>query len=182
MSVTINLLTGLMIIIAILIVLIILIQEDKSGGGMGILGGSSSSFLGASSGNILTKITTVLVMLFFVLSIVIGSLSAESTKKAMISETEIFKQKYGNDNSSAQLQNVIDSAPNTILVQDFENLLLNKLDTEELKAEVLQYYEKNKNEIHYNLTKEGIKNKNRIIELLNLVDFSLEVTPTIINN
>lgn len=181
MGVTINILTGVMVLVSALIIMIILLQEDKSGGSIGMIGGSSQSFLGASSGSVLTKITTVLVVLFFVLSVVIGSLAAESTKKAALSEMELFKEKYGEETPVAgSAVKGVTSAPETVLVSDFESLVLAKLETEELKTEVLTYYAKNKNGIHYNLTKDGVKNKNRVIELLNSVEFSLEAKPTII--
>lgn len=51
-------------ITSVLLVIIVLIQSGK-GAGMGIFGGGSSTTFGAQSGDILTKITTVLGVVFF---------------------------------------------------------------------------------------------------------------------
>lgn len=51
-------------ITCILLVIIVLIQSGK-GAGMGIFGGGSNTTFGAQSGDILTRITTVLGVIFF---------------------------------------------------------------------------------------------------------------------
>ncbi len=183
MVVAINILTGVMIFVSFLLIMIVLLQEDKSGGGIGMIGGSSQSFFGASSGSLLTKITTVLVVIFFVLSVVIGSLSAESTKRSTISEYELLVDKYGKEDTTtdtAKIVKAIQNAPTTILVSDINNLVLAKIQDEAIKTEFLTYYELNKNGIHYNLTKLGTEKATRVVELLNSVQFSLEAQPTII--
>jgi preprotein translocase subunit SecG len=181
MIVAINVLTGIMIFASLLLVGIVLLQEDKSGGGIGMIGGSSQSFFGASSANLLTRITTVLVVIFFVMSIVIGTLSAESTKRATLTEEAIFRDRFGTDDvTSAVKSKTIDIAPETIIAGDFENLILAKFEDETLKNEILSYYEMNSNGLHYNLTATGVSNRERVIELLNKVEFSIEAKKTII--
>ena len=67
------------IVICSLLVLIILLQEGKKGMGA-IFGGSSSSIFGArGAGNILTKVTTVLAILFMVNSVWLSYLSSKNT-------------------------------------------------------------------------------------------------------
>jgi protein translocase SecG subunit len=73
-------------------VLSILLQEDKSGGGIGFLGGSSQSFFGVSSGSILSKFTSILLVIFLISAIGIAILSARSSKT--ITETDITKTEF----------------------------------------------------------------------------------------
>jgi preprotein translocase subunit SecG len=64
------------IIICLLLVVIILLQEGKKGMGA-IFGGSSSSIFGArGAGNILTKITSVLAILFMLNSVWMSYISS----------------------------------------------------------------------------------------------------------
>jgi protein translocase SecG subunit len=52
------------VILCIFLIIIILLQTDKSSG-MGVLGGSSQSAFGSSTADVITKITAVMVVLFF---------------------------------------------------------------------------------------------------------------------
>lgn len=54
------------VIICILLVLLVLVQEPENSGMGGLLGGGNSVAFGAHSASILTKLTLVLVVLFFV--------------------------------------------------------------------------------------------------------------------
>jgi preprotein translocase subunit SecG len=58
----------LFIIVAFLMILLVLIQNEEGDSLGGVFAGGSSSAFGSRSGNILTKTTTVLGVLFFVLS------------------------------------------------------------------------------------------------------------------
>lgn len=67
------------IVICALLVLVILLQEGKKGMGA-IFGGSSTSIFGArGAGNILTKVTSVLAILFMLNSVWLSYLSSKNT-------------------------------------------------------------------------------------------------------
>ena len=67
------------IVICAFLILIILLQEGKKGMGA-IFGGSSTSIFGArGAGNILTKVTSVLAILFMVNSVWLSYLSSRNT-------------------------------------------------------------------------------------------------------
>ncbi|MGL1894233.1 MAG: preprotein translocase subunit SecG [Spirochaetaceae bacterium] len=63
-----TLLLVLFVIVAVLLVALVLLQDDQGEGLGGMFGGSSSSPFGAKSGNVLSKTTTILGVLFFVTS------------------------------------------------------------------------------------------------------------------
>ena len=54
---------------SILLITIVLIQDDQGGGIGGMFGGGGSAAFGARTGNVLTRITTVLAIIFFILSL-----------------------------------------------------------------------------------------------------------------
>ncbi len=64
-----TLLLVLFVVSAILLIIIVLMQDDQGEGLGGIFGGGSSTPFGSSSGNVLTKITGVLGVLFIVSSL-----------------------------------------------------------------------------------------------------------------
>jgi preprotein translocase subunit SecG len=57
------------IIVAILLILLVLVQTDEGDGLGGIFAGGSGSAFGSRSGNVLTRATSVLGMLFLVISL-----------------------------------------------------------------------------------------------------------------
>ena len=74
------------IVICILLVIIILLQEGKKGMGA-IFGGSSSSVFGArGAGNILTKITSVLAILFMLNSVWMSYISSSDKSVVKIEQ------------------------------------------------------------------------------------------------
>ena len=74
------------IVICILLVVIILLQEGKKGMGA-IFGGSSSSVFGArGAGNILTKITSVLAILFMLNSVWMSYISSSDKSVVRIEQ------------------------------------------------------------------------------------------------
>ena len=85
---------AIVLFICVLIIVSILLQEDKSGGGIGMLGGSSQSFFGVSSGSILSKFTSILLVIFLVSGIVIAILSSRYSTESTITETDITKSEY----------------------------------------------------------------------------------------
>ena len=168
MHLTINILAVIMLVVCVLMTLVILVQEDKSGGGLGVLGGSSQSFFGASSATMLTKITSVLLVLFFVLSLIIGSLSAKTTRDAQIGDKLISELEFDAGITSETAVKTLSEAPENINAEDFET---------ELKS----YYEKDKSGLYYTLTKDAAKNnKARIVEILNDINYSPEAVTTIV--
>ncbi len=60
-------------IVSVLLIIVVMIQSGK-GSGMGIFGGGGGSTFGAQSGDILTKITTILGVLFFGIALFMGVL------------------------------------------------------------------------------------------------------------
>lgn len=54
------------VIICVLLVLLVLVQEPENSGMGGLLGGGNSMAFGAHSASVLTKLTVVFVVLFFV--------------------------------------------------------------------------------------------------------------------
>ncbi|MBI9097813.1 MAG: preprotein translocase subunit SecG [Spirochaetaceae bacterium] len=64
-----TLLLVLFAVSAVLLIIVVLMQDDQGEGLGGIFGGGSSAPFGSSSGNVLTKITGVLGVLFIVSSL-----------------------------------------------------------------------------------------------------------------
>lgn len=60
------------IVVCVLLVLLVLVQDDGQSGMGGLLGGRGTAAFGSHSANVLTKATTVLVVLFFVLAIALA--------------------------------------------------------------------------------------------------------------
>lgn len=181
MHLTINILTVIMLVLSVLMTLVILVQEDKSGGGLGVLGGSSQSFFGASSASMLTKITSVLLVLFFVLSLIIGSLSARTTRDAQIGNKLISELEFDTGIVSENTVKKLTEAPENINTEDFETFIINKISDEDIKNELKSYYEKEKRGLYYTLTKDAAKNKQaRIVEILNDINYSPEAVTTIV--
>lgn len=181
MHVTINILAIIMIVLCVLMTLVILVQEDKSGGGLGVLGGSSQSFFGASSATMLTKITSILLVLFFVLSLIIGSLSAKTTRDAQIGNKLISELEFDAGITSESTVKKLTDAPENINAKDFETFIISKISDESIKTELKSYYEKEKSNLYYTLTKDAAKNKRmRIVEILNDINYSPEAVTTIV--
>ena len=90
------------VVICVLLVIIILLQEGKKGMGA-IFGGSSSSVFGArGAGNILTKITSVLAILFMLNSVWMSYISSsdksvvkieQKAEKAPVTATQPAEEK-----------------------------------------------------------------------------------------
>jgi preprotein translocase subunit SecG len=56
------------VIICVLLVCIVLIQSEEGGGMGGLFGGAGSQAFGSRSGNVITRTTYILVLLFFLTS------------------------------------------------------------------------------------------------------------------
>lgn len=57
------------VIVCVLLVLLVIVQDDGENGMGGLLGGRGTAAFGSHSASVLTKTTTVLVVLFFVLAL-----------------------------------------------------------------------------------------------------------------
>jgi protein translocase SecG subunit len=172
-----------MIVVALIIVLMvvcvllvgsILLQEDKSGGGMGFLGGSSQSFFGASSGSILSRISSVLLVVFLLMGLVIALLASQFTSKSTIDETDITETEVS-EYDIVNRKQTIDFVPEKIQRADFENSIIDKLEDDEDKTFVQDAFELDKQEKYYELKKKLRRADNqKMIRLLNKAQFSLE--------
>ena len=75
------------ILSSILLIAIIMIQQNKSGGGLGaVSGGTAENIFGTSAGNILTKTTTWLAVIFLLSTLLLGTVIGRMDKKS-VSET-----------------------------------------------------------------------------------------------
>lgn len=80
MGTIIAVLSVIFVILCVILILLILLQTDKNAGIGGLLNVSSQSTFGSSTADVVTKITTVMVALFFVLALALAGLKAYSGK------------------------------------------------------------------------------------------------------
>lgn len=78
MTVLIIILTVIFCIVALLLIFLVAIQDEKSSGFGGIFNSSSNSVLGTSTGKFITRATTILAIVFMVLSLVVALLNKDS--------------------------------------------------------------------------------------------------------
>lgn len=90
------------IIICVLLIAIVLIQNEEGDGLGGLLGGANTSTFGSRSGNVITKTTYVLVVLFFLSSFGLALINkAPSVKPLEDEESEAEKTEWFSDGSEA---------------------------------------------------------------------------------
>lgn len=99
------------IIICVLLVAIVLIQDEEGGGLGGLLGGGAqNTAFGSRSGNVLTKITYVLVFLFFLSSFglalvnkapVVKDLAPSTVEETTTENTEWFNEEAKQEDTSS---------------------------------------------------------------------------------
>ena len=77
------------VIVCVLLVLLVLVQDDGQSGMGGLLGGRGTAAFGSHSASVLTKTTTVLVALFFVITIVLALLNKKPKMDAELTETNV---------------------------------------------------------------------------------------------
>jgi preprotein translocase subunit SecG len=156
----------------------ILLQEDKSGGGIGMIGGSAQSFFGASSSSILSKITTILLTVFFVLSIAIAIVSSSFSRQSLISETDIEKTELEIFDTEAGI-NAITVPPAKVLIVDFDEQFIQKINNTADKDFVLSLYAKDGD--YYTIKKKiSDKDQKKLLGLLNDVGFTLQAETTVV--
>ena len=88
-----TILTVFFVILCFFLVILVLLQSDKSSG-MGLLGGSSQSTFGSSTADVVTKITSVMVALFFIIGIAL----------AVLETAQMRELKKGVSGSSSELR------------------------------------------------------------------------------
>ncbi len=74
-----TLLSILFVISAILLIGLVLLQDEQGDGMGGIFGGGSGTAFGSRSGNILTRVTSILSIIFLVSAFVIGFINTTSS-------------------------------------------------------------------------------------------------------
>lgn len=79
----------LVVIIAVLLIGLVLIQQSKGGGFGTAFGGVGETVFGAHAGSHLTKLTVILVTVFFVLTLALAIITGHKEKPKSIVETEI---------------------------------------------------------------------------------------------
>ncbi len=90
MNIVLSFLIVLEVVVALLLILIILIQRSKAGGGLGGLATTSAGVeeaFGASAGNVLTKATVWLLVIFLVNTLGIGVLQGYVQRTLQVDKT-----------------------------------------------------------------------------------------------
>ena len=80
------------IIVCVLLVLLVIIQDDGESGMGGLMGGRGTAAFGSHSASVLTKTTTVLVILFFVLALGLALINKKPKNQADIGETAVSSE------------------------------------------------------------------------------------------
>jgi preprotein translocase subunit SecG len=75
------------VIICVLLVGIVLIQSEEGGGMGGLFGGAGSQAFGSRSGNVITRTTYILVLLFFVTTFGLAFVNKAPTVRPLNPET-----------------------------------------------------------------------------------------------
>ncbi|MDR3324544.1 MAG: preprotein translocase subunit SecG [Spirochaetaceae bacterium] len=74
------------IVVAVLLILLVLIQNEEGDGMGGIFGGGSSSAFGSRSGNVLTKASSILGALFFIICLSLALLNRTPSEDRGVEE------------------------------------------------------------------------------------------------
>jgi preprotein translocase subunit SecG len=74
-------------IVCILLIVAVMIQSGKSGS-MGLFGGGGSSSIGSQGGDIMTRITTILGVVFFILSLSFAFLVSRDTTASRLDKIQ----------------------------------------------------------------------------------------------
>ncbi|MDR2735000.1 MAG: preprotein translocase subunit SecG [Spirochaetota bacterium] len=82
-----TLLAILFAIVCILLVVAVMIQSGKSGS-MGLFGGGGTSSIGSQSGDIMTRITTILGIIFFILTLSFAFLVSRDTTASRLDKLQ----------------------------------------------------------------------------------------------
>ncbi|MHB9138987.1 MAG: preprotein translocase subunit SecG [Victivallaceae bacterium] len=91
MSVLLIVLYTAVVIVALLLIGVILIQPSKSGGFGGSFGGVGESVFGAHAVGHLSRLTVVLISLFFVLTLLLAVITSHRAKEKSVAELNAVK-------------------------------------------------------------------------------------------
>lgn len=96
------------LIVAIVLIVLILLQRSE-GGGLGI-GGAGDFMSGRAAGNILSRLTGIFALVFFITSLSLALLSSINQKSSIIDEVKteetqtLFNEKDDDENSLPDLK------------------------------------------------------------------------------
>ena len=109
-------LTVLHTIVSILLISVVLMQASQGGGLSGSLGGQAASSIlgGQSAGNVLSKVTTVLAVIFISLAIVISMVSGPADN----SNSSIVKQASENNSIQSNAESLSPEIEESVLDLD----------------------------------------------------------------
>ncbi|MEI8246425.1 MAG: preprotein translocase subunit SecG [Lentisphaerota bacterium] len=79
------------VIVALLMIGVILIQPSKSGGFGGSFGGVGESVFGAYAGSHLSRLTVILIALFFILTLLLAVITSHKAKDKSVAEINAVK-------------------------------------------------------------------------------------------
>jgi len=79
------------VIVALLMIGVILIQPSKSGGFGGSFGGVGESVFGAYAGSHLSRLTVILISLFFILTLLLAVITSHRAKDKSVAEINAVK-------------------------------------------------------------------------------------------
>jgi len=79
------------VIVALLMIGVILIQPSKSGGFGGSFGGVGESVFGAYAGSHLSRLTVILISLFFILTLLLAVITSHREKDKSVAEINAVK-------------------------------------------------------------------------------------------
>lgn len=103
-------------IVSVLLIGVILLQDDQGDGLGGIFGGSNNSSVGLQSGNILTRFTGILAVLFFVLALALMMVYTKSYNQSSILEgveSQVNAESQGEASWIEGIQEIKDSNVST---------------------------------------------------------------------
>ena len=117
-----TLLSILFVISSVLLIGIVLLQDEQGDGMGGIFGGGSGTAFGSRSGNILTRVTSILSVVFLVSAFVIGFINSTSgvDKQEQIARTRELEDEDREDWMYS--------------VDDEENVSSEEIETEETEV------------------------------------------------
>lgn len=125
MNVVIIVLYTLIVIVSILLIGLVLIQQSKGGGFGTAFGGVGESVFGAHAGTHLTKLTVILVSVFFVLALSLAILTGHREKSQSIVEKELAEVSAKSAAKATEAKKT-DAAPEAVPVANQDAAAMSK--------------------------------------------------------